>query len=88
MGTITHDSFLLIPLLTLILVRLFSPLLSAVRGLAIHGLVRPNQLQIPFVTTDLKTAMDYIENSITNTAKSAHAEQEHRFTKPEKQNPL
>ena len=54
--------------------RLFSPLLDAVEGLVLHGLVRPNQLRLLFVTTDLKAAMDYIESAISqgkNEVKSA-----------------
>jgi hypothetical protein len=45
--------------------RLFSPVLNAVNGLATHGLVRPSQLQILFVTPDLESAMDHIEYTIS-----------------------
>jgi hypothetical protein len=42
-----------------------------VQGLVLHGLVRPNQLRLLFVTTDLKAAMDHIELAIFEGKKEA-----------------
>ena len=45
--------------------RLYSPLLAALQGLALNGLVRPNQLRLLFVTTDLNAALDHIQKAIS-----------------------
>ena len=45
--------------------RVFTPLLAALEGLARNGLVRPHQLQLLFVTTDLDVALDHIQHAIS-----------------------
>lgn len=45
--------------------RVFTPLLAALEGLARNGLVRPHQLQLLFVTTDLDVALDHIQQAIS-----------------------
>jgi len=40
-------------------------LLAALQGLALNGLVRPNQLRLLFVTTDLNAALDHIQKAIS-----------------------
>jgi hypothetical protein len=57
--------------------RVFTPLLAALEGLARNGLVRPHQLQLLFVTTDLDVALDHIQHAISETSegKGKFAEQ-------------
>ncbi len=47
-----------------VLRRLYSPLLAALEGLSLNGLVRPQQLRMLFVTKDLDAALDHIEKAI------------------------
>jgi hypothetical protein len=46
--------------------RLYSPLLAYLHNLISHGLVRPKQLHLIFVTSDVKAAIDHIQKNTTD----------------------